>query len=220
MRPWSRRLLLLSLCVISVVACVVAVTQLTGNAQTFPSTADAQRAVERMRGMSMTLQGTGKPTDRELKRREVTRQLHDLGPAAIAALVQVLRDPDVQMRRNAALALINLGGGYSAEAKPPLDTRAALPGLIDATRDADTDVRGWSAHAIAEIGAAAQPAIPALLELLHDPEVGPRNTSCMALGRIGPAASEALPALRDALNDPNSDVRRFAQIAIQRIEGR
>jgi hypothetical protein len=210
----------MSLTVIAVMAWVVAVVQLRGNAQTFPATAQAQRAVERMRGTSMTLQGGGKPTDRELTRREITRQLHDLGPAAIAALVQALRDPDVQMRRNAALALINLGGGYSPEAKPPLDTRAALPSLIDATRDADADVRGWSAHAIAEIGAAAQPAIPALLELLHDPEVGPRNTSCMALGRIGPAAREALPALRDALNDPSSDVRRFAQIAIGRIEGR
>ena len=123
------------------------------------------------------------------------------------------------MRRNAALALINLGGGYSPEAKPPLDTRAALRSLIDATRDADADARGWSGMPLRK-RRAAEPAIPALLELLHDPEVGPRNTSCMAFGRIGPAAREALPALRDALNDPSSDVRRFAQIAIGRIEGR
>ena len=136
------------------------------------------------------------------------------------ALSAALRDPDVQMRQNVALALIELGGGYSLHAKPPLDIRAALTALIDATADEDSDVRGWAAHAIAEMGPAATPAIPALVRLLGDSEEGPRTTACIALGRIGPAAAEALPALRHALNDPSSDVRGFARRAIDRIEGK
>jgi HEAT repeat protein len=183
-----------------------------------PLEAEAARAVEQMRDMSMILQGTGRPTERELRRLEITRRLRDLGAAAIPALRQALIDPDVQMRRNAALVLINLGGGYSPEAQPPLDIRGALPSLIESTKDPDSHVRGWAAHAIAEMGPAGEPAIPALLILVRDPEEGPRTTSCLALGRIGPAASVALPAMRDALKDPSSDVRRFAQSAIDRIE--
>jgi HEAT repeats len=179
---------------------------------------EANRAVEQMRGTSMTLQPAGRPGERELRRREVTQRLHDLGATAIHALLQALRDPDVQMRRNAALMLINLGGGYSPEATPPLDIRTALPSLIQSTKDPDSHVRAWAAHAIAEMGPAGEPAIPALLILLRDSEEGPRNNSCLALGRIGPAAAGALPSLRDALNDPSGDTRRFAEKAIDRIE--
>jgi len=121
------------------------------------------------------------------------------------------------MRRNAALALINLGGGYLAEARPRLDIRGVTPALIRATEDADAGVRAWAAHALAEMGPGAEPAIPALIRLLSDQEEGPRNTGCLALGKIGPAAKEALPALREALHDPGKDVRGFAQQAIEKI---
>ena len=186
-------------------------------AQTSP---EVEHVIEQMRGMSMTIQGAGRMTEREAKRRAITKQLHDLGPAAIFALARVLGDGDVQMRQNAALVLSNLGGGYEEETKPPLDTRAALPALIDALTDDDRDVRAWAAGAIGWMGPAAEPAIPVLVKLLRDPYEGARNNACIALGRIGPAAREALPVLREALNDPSRDVRRFAAIAIQRIEGK
>ena len=76
-----------------------------------PLTAEVDRAVEQMRGMSMTIQAAGRMTGREAKRRAITKQLHDLGPAAIFALARLLHDGDVQMRQNAALVLSNLGGG-------------------------------------------------------------------------------------------------------------
>jgi HEAT repeat protein len=122
------------------------------------------------------------------------------------------------MRRNAALVLIYLSAVYSAELRPPLNTQKALPELSEALEDPDKDVRGWAAHAIAEIGPNAKDAIPSLIRLLKDPEEGPRNTSCIALGRIGPAAKEALFMLREALRDPSKDVRRFAQQAIDKIQ--
>ena len=194
--------------------------------QTAPSTPspglnEAQRIVEEMRGMSMSAEAIGKPTSREEQRRQIIKRLHGLGASqTVIALSAALRDPDIQMRQNAALALIELGGGYSRDVTPPLDIRAALTALMDATADEDSGVRAWSAHAIAEMGPAATPAIPALVRLLRDSEEGPRNTACIALGRIGPAAAEALPALRHALNDPSSDVRGFARRAIDRIEGK
>jgi hypothetical protein len=179
---------------------------------------EAQRVAAQMRGISMVGQPGLRVTPREERRRAILKELHGLGADGVAALITALKDSDVQMRENAALALIALGGGYESALKPALDIRAAVPALIDATADGDSDVRAWAALAIAEIGPAATPAIPALIKLVSDPEARPRNNSCLALGRIGPSARDALPALRRALNDPSNDVRRFAKAAIERIE--
>lgn len=194
--------------------------------QTLPSNStartQAEQTVEQMRGFSMQLRATGRSDGRidpiDQRRQEITLRLHQLGKEALPALGHALSDNDVQMRRNVVLVLINLAGGYSSEARPKLDIRNAIPELIQATEDDDTDVRAWAAHALAEIGPDAKEAVPALLKLLKDREEGPRNTSCIALGNIGPAAKDALPALREALNDPSKDVRRFAERAIEKIQ--
>ena len=180
---------------------------------------EADRLVERMRGISMQAgrpRSDGKPDPKEEKRQEIMDKLRLLGEKAVPALARAHSDSDVQMRRNSELALISLAGLY--EAKPRVDIRKALPALIKATDDSDADVRAWAAHAIAEIGPDAKEAVPALIKLLKGKDEGPRNTSCMALGAIGPAAKEALPALREALNDPSKDVRQFAASAIKQIE--
>lgn len=211
------------------VSCVTLVLSLVSGSQTgetatsrFTLQADAARAVEQMRGLSMVRRAIapsdGRIDPQEQRRAEITDDLHRLGAEAIAVLARTLSDPDVQMRRNAALVLINLGGGYSAEAKPKLNTLGAMPALIGATQDPDHQVRAWAAHALAEIGPPARQAVSALVKLLRDAEEGPRNTACIALGSIGPGAADALPALRDALNDSSADVRGFAQRAIQKIQ--
>jgi HEAT repeat protein len=179
----------------------------------------AEKVVERMRGISMQAgrpRSDGRANPQEERRQEILDQLRALGMEAVPALVQVLSDPDVQMRRNSELAMISLAGPY--ERKPKIDITMALPALIKAMEDSDTDVRAWAAHAIAEIGTDAKAAVPALIKLLEDKEEGPRNTSCLALGAIGPAAKDALPALRAALDDPSQDVRQFARAAILQIE--
>jgi HEAT repeat protein len=133
-------------------------------------------------------------------------------------LARTLSDADVQMRRNGAVLLIDLGGGYSAEARPKVNTLGAMPALIRATQDADPDVRAWAATALAEIGPPARPAVPALVRLVRGPDEGPKNAACLALGRIGPAAADAIPVLREAMRDPSPDVRGFAERAIQQIQ--
>jgi len=185
---------------------------------------EAGRLVEQMREFSMQ-RAAGPRSDgtidpRERRRQEITEKLRRLGKQAVPALVQALADPNVQMRRNAELVLIELGGAYSHSMDPELkvDIREAIPSLIVATEDTDSTVRAWAALALAEVGPDAWEAIPVLIRLLKDPEEGPRNTSCIALGRIGTAAKEALPALREALNDPSKDVRDFAQRAIENIQ--
>jgi len=180
---------------------------------------EAEKVVEQMRGISMQAgrpRSDGTPDPQEERRQEILDKLRALGKEAVPALVQVLSDSDVQMRRNSELVMISLAGPY--EKKPRVDIREALPALIKATQDSDTDVRAWAAHAIAEIGPDAKAAIPALVKLLQGKDEGPRNTSCLALGAIGPAAKDALPTLQAALDDPSKDVRQFARAAIIQIE--
>jgi HEAT repeat protein len=130
-------------------------------------------------------------------------------------LVRALKDPDVQMRRNADLVVFELAWGYDSK---PMDMREAIPALIQATEDKDGTVRAWAASALGEIGPDAKVAVPALIKLVGDRDEGCRNDACIALGDIGPATKDALPALREALNDPSKDVRHFAKRAIGRIQ--
>jgi HEAT repeat protein len=180
--------------------------------------------VEEMRGFSMQLgqlvRSDGRINTNEQRKVEITRKLRLTGKEAVPALVKALIDPDVQMRRNAALVLITLAGAFEEEQPRPekMDIREAIPALVKATEDLDGAVRAWAAHALAEIGPDAKDAVPALIKLTHDSDEGARNDSCMALGSIGPAAKDALPALRNALKDPSKDVRQFAKGAIEKIE--
>jgi HEAT repeat protein len=151
----------------------------------------------------------------EIRRENVYRQLRDMGAEGVQGLARAYRDPDVRLRRNAALALLFLGGGYGTGA--PVDVTPALVALTNGLRDSDSDVRAWSAQAIGHIGASATPAVPQLIELLNGDEAA-RNSACIALRKIGPNAAAALPSLRRALSDPSEDVRRFAELAIEAIE--
>ncbi len=154
----------------------------------------------------------------EQRRDALYQQLLQLGDEGSRALAEGLRDPDVQLRRNVALALLVLSGGWRAPAQK-LDIRAYLPALVAALRDDDGSVRARVAQAIGEIGPDAAPAVSALVTLLTDSDEGSRNSACIALYGIGPVAKGALPALRKSLSDPSADVRRFAQRAIEKIEG-
>jgi len=182
----------------------------------------AETVVEQMRGVDMqpgrSQMDDGTINPKEQRRQDITKQLHSIGKEAIPALIDALKDSNVQMRRNAELVLITLARGYDCE--PRMDIRGAIPALIEATMDKDSSVRAWAAHALAEIGPDAKDAVPALIRLLKDPDEGARNDGCMALGDIGPVAIEALPALRNALNDPSKDVRQFAQRAIDKIQNK
>jgi HEAT repeat protein len=135
-------------------------------------------------------------------------------------LARALEDPDVQLRRNVALALNVLAGTWFDPSKERMDIRAALPALITALRDADGSVRAWSAQAIGQMGPDGAPAVPALVALLGSADEGSRNSACIALYGIGPAARQALPALEKALSDPSADARRFAQRAVEKIRPR
>ena len=154
----------------------------------------------------------------ERRRSQLYDQLRHLGPEGVLALSRGLHDDDVQLRKNAALALGILAGAWFDPSWSKLDIKSALPALIVALQDSEPNVRAWSAQAIGEIGPDAEVAVPELITLLSDPDVGSRNSACIALRGIGPPAKTALPMLRNSLSDPSQDVRRFAELAIKSIQ--
>jgi len=152
----------------------------------------ADAVVRQLRELPTPLPGIGPSDGRippiELRRRELYSQLRQLGDDALPALARELSNPDVQMRRNVALVLNVLGGGWFDSSQPKMNIRACLPALVTALNDGDANVRGWSAQAIGEIGPEAAEAVPALVTLLKKEDEGSRNSAAIALRGIGTAA--------------------------------
>lgn len=195
--------------------------------------AKAEAVVAKLRNLPLPIQGLPRGTTEasakatppplpalESKRQRVYDELHALGPASVPALARALRDPDPEMRRDAAVALDVMGGGWwhFADGGSKLDVRPALPALLTALQDADPGVRAWAAQDISDIGAAAATAVPHLRAMLHSQDPGSRSSACSALGAIGSAGQGALPELRQALNDSSPEVRQSARDAIVSIE--
>ena len=156
----------------------------------------------------------------EAKRQKVYDQLHALGPASVSALARALRDPDPEMRRDVAVALDVVGGGWwhFPDGDARLDLRPALPVLLTALADSDPGVRAWASQDISDIGEGAASAVPRLRAMLRSDDPQSRGSACNALGAIGFAARGALPGLRQALHDSSPEVRQAARDAITRID--
>lgn len=161
------------------------------------------------------------PVEEEPRRKELYRELYRLGDAGVSALARGLSAADVRIRRNSALALSYLGGGYlylGGVRQPELDIAGALNELTDALEDSDPRVRHLSAQALGTIGPRAISAVPSLTRMLLSSNEGDRNTAAIGLRGIGPAARNALPTLRTLLVDPSEDVQHFARMAIESIQ--
>src|SRR5215475_8703777 len=85
-----------------------------------------------------TVPGNGKLREIERHRRELYRQIRQLGTDALPALQRGLHDDDVRIRRNVALVLNALAGGGVEELRPKLDVLSSLPELIAALDDTDS----------------------------------------------------------------------------------
>ena len=93
----------------------------------------------------------------------------------------------------------------------------AVPALIEALRDPDSEVRRGAAGALGQVGPEAIGAVPALIEALRDPDSEVRRGAAGALGQVGPKPIGAVPALIEALRDPDSEVRRGAAGALGQV---
>ena len=163
-----------------------------------------------------------------------------IGPAAVPALTELLRDERTSIRSSAADALIDLApytetvqpslrralndedptvAGDAARALGALGTRASpsVGALVRTLSHEDPYVRIFAAEALASIGPNAAAATGDLARAIDDPVPGVRWAACEALAGIGPAAASAVPQLMLALEDEFLYVRIFAAGALGSI---
>jgi len=109
----------------------------------------------------------------------VARDLGKFGKTAVPFLIESLKDPDEDIRRDAVWMLGNIG-----------DERAIHP-LTEALKDKDEEVRF---HAARNLGKFEEPAVPYLLGALEDPDEHIHRYAAWILGVIGD--ERAVPALK------------------------
>jgi HEAT repeat protein len=116
----------------------------------------------------------------------------------VGELIAQLSNPDVVMRRAAALAL-----GKRAEA----DERvvAALAGGV---ADDDAEVRGLSIDALGARGSAARSSLPALASALQEAEPGLRVRAALAMQHIDPSNADSRPVIIEAMRTADGRVLR------------
>jgi HEAT repeat protein len=145
--------------------------------------------------------------DRILTEMEIVA-LHEIWRGAIPGLINLLKDPDVDCRKRALLALGQIG---------PAE-HLTIKALIAALSDRDYDVRAGAAHVLEQIGPEAAEAVPALVVNLQASAALVRASAAMALGTIGTAAKEARRPLLECLLDPDELVRYAAALSLGRID--
>jgi HEAT repeat protein len=94
----------------------------------------------------------------------------------------------------------------------------AIPLLINAIHDEDTEVALRAIDAVSQLGSQAKEAIPTIAKRFKDPEWQVREYAIRHVPEFGPAAESAIPALTEAMKDQQEHVRVAAKRAIEAIE--
>lgn len=154
--------------------------------------------------------------------------LADFGPQAVPQLIEAVKDPDEKVTAKALTtlgrirppAVKELVAALADDAVAPrivavlvnLNT-ASVPVLATALEDPNVNVRIHAAHALRDIGPAADEARPALFKALTDPEDKIRVSAAEAIVRIGPGLGDEEPLIA-ALKDKDGVVRGYAAVAL------
>ncbi|HEX7771588.1 MAG TPA: HEAT repeat domain-containing protein, partial [Pyrinomonadaceae bacterium] len=146
-------------------------------------------------------------TDNEELQLETFEIIRQIGPPAIPLLLELLRHQQVDFRRFAADAFIDLTP----------DTVSIQPALRRALRDEDSMVAADAARALGALGPRASPSVLALVKALSHEEPHVRIYTAEALASIGPKAAAATKHLARALDDPIPGVRWAAGEALSSI---
>lgn len=151
-----------------------------------------------------------------------------LGKAAVPALIEVLKDPDEQVRRRGRTTLGRIGASAAPDLIAVLPDAqvgpdavgiliemkdAALPALIEGLGHRESKVRAGSASVLEQLGIADEEAGAALCKALRDKDPAVRAAAAAALGSIGPDA-DSIAVLTAALRDQQAPVRAGAARAL------
>jgi HEAT repeat protein len=130
---------------------------------------------------------------------EIVKALQKIGPAAVAALVQLLQHDNAQVSLPVAHALAQLGG-------------AAVDSLVEAMGSADARVADYASVALEQIGTTAAEALVQRLEHAEGPQ---RRQVLELLGQVG--GPPALPPLLQALASEEAETRGAAARSLGRL---
>lgn len=163
--------------------------------------------------------------------------LAHIGAQAVPALTRALVSPRVEVRREAARALGDMGSTARRAAVDLLDSledpdrtvrlhallalRRVSPNLLRSARrlinllerEQSVRIRRRLIHLLASIGPDAREAIGSLVRQLDHPAL--RVDAALALREIDPRSSRPLDELVSALDDPSEAIRRDAARAIR-----
>ena len=169
--------------------------------------ASAEAALVHDAGRSLPLLRRFLTSDNQELHRQTFEIIRWIGPPAIPLLVELLRHEQVDFRRFAADACIDLAP----------DTVGIQPALRRALRDGDSMVAADAARALGALRERAGPSVPALVLTLSHEEPHVRIYAAEALASIGPKAAAATKRLTRALHDPIPGVRWAAGEALAGI---
>lgn len=139
----------------------------------------------------------------------------------VSTLAGLLKDKDPKVRNQAAERLSSMGM-KAIMLKGRFKGEAAIPALIDALKDSESQVRYHALSALNWLMDNRKPPdlatiVPTVTELLADAYDGTRWQAAAVLGEIGPPARTAVPLLTKALADSDDTVRGSAAEALEKI---
>jgi HEAT repeat protein len=132
------------------------------------------------------------------------------GPA-VPVLAHALAEKQVELRRAAAVALVQIGSA----------AKEAWPAAKEAYKDADSAVRNQVIRLAGTLGKDQKEAVTLLAKAaVDDANLENRLAAIQELAQLESAATEALPTLvRLAAEDVRAAVREAADAAVKRIKG-
>jgi len=98
-----------------------------------------------------------------------------------------------------------------------LNTRPALPMLLECVRSQEDDTVFWACWNLGEMKLDAPLAVPALAGRLQHSDESIRFAAARSLGNFGSEARVAVPALLNLLQDTEGSVRQAAEVALRKI---
>jgi HEAT repeat protein len=123
------------------------------------------------------------------------------GHDPVDAIVANLHDPNVEVRRAAAHALV----------ERPVGDERVIAELTKDVSDRDSEVRYESIEALGKLGPAAKPRLPLIALRLQDKERNVRIRAAFSIHKIDPADRTFVPVLVDAMRE--GDGRTLLEVA-------
>jgi HEAT repeat protein len=139
----------------------------------------------------------------------------------VPVLCETLKSNDLLLRQLSVKSLYNIA--KDAKLAGTATIANAVPALIDALKDSDSDVRGIAAWTLGAIGKEAKAALPMLVDSLKHKDATFRAEVAHALATVGQdlkadAKDPVVAALKAALQDRDNTVRIFAAQSLWAIE--